>query len=129
MLFGKDSKALEEKPTQADDVELWRKRGLIDKIHNIFTWIRASPQRREQLRNYQVDQSLMDEGTAEERPNMPELIADNNTLWNSFFYMLRRTIQQKDSITDLIEEEHSKWDGILWKKCYSRGPQNRKTWK
>jgi hypothetical protein len=27
--------------------------------------------------------------------------------------MLRRATQQKDSIADLMEEEHSKWDGML----------------
>jgi hypothetical protein len=29
--------------------------------------------------------------------------------------MLRRAILQRDSITDLMEEEHSKWDGIIAK--------------
>ena len=32
--------------------------------------------------------------------------------------MLRRAILQRDLIVDLIEEEHSKWDGIIAK--YSR---------
>jgi hypothetical protein len=50
--FSKDPEALEEKLTQAHDIELWRKRGPLGKIRNIVTWIRASPQRREQLRNY-----------------------------------------------------------------------------
>ena len=57
-----------------------------------MTWIRASPQRRKQLRNYQVHHPLIDEGTGEEKPNTLKLIADNNTRWNSFFYMLRRAI-------------------------------------
>jgi hypothetical protein len=122
LLFGKDPEALEEKLTQADDIELWRKRGPLGKIHNIVTWIRASPQRREQLRNYQVHHPLIDEGTGEEKPNTLELIADNNTRWNSFFYMLRRAIQQKDSITDLMEEEHSKWDGVIAKNRRSGQP-------
>ena len=69
LLFGKHLEALEEKLTQADDIELWRKRGPLGKIHNIVTWIRASPQRREQLRNYQVHHPLIDEGTGEEKPN------------------------------------------------------------
>jgi hypothetical protein len=93
--------------------ELCRKRGPLDKIHNIVTWIRASPQRREKLRNYQVHQPSIDEGTSEERPNTLEFIADNNTRWSSFFYMLRRATQEKDSFADLIEEEHSKWDGVV----------------
>jgi hypothetical protein len=36
--------------------------------------------------------------------------------------MLRRAIQQKDSIIDLIEEEHSKWDGIIAKNRRSSQP-------
>jgi hypothetical protein len=36
-----------EQLTQSDDIELRRKRGPLSKIHNIVTWIRASPQRRE----------------------------------------------------------------------------------
>jgi hypothetical protein len=43
LLFSKDPEAQEEKLTQADDIELWRKRGPLGKIHNIVTWIRASP--------------------------------------------------------------------------------------
>jgi hypothetical protein len=37
LLFGKDPEALEEKLTQSDDIELWRKRGPLSKIHNIVT--------------------------------------------------------------------------------------------
>ncbi|KAI4751384.1 hypothetical protein E4T52_14740 [Aureobasidium sp. EXF-3400] len=36
--------------------------------------------------------------------------------------MLRSAIQQKDSITDLIEEEHSKWDGIIARNRRSGQP-------
>jgi hypothetical protein len=36
--------------------------------------------------------------------------------------MLRRAIQQKDSIRDLIEEEHSRWDGIIARNCRSGQP-------
>jgi hypothetical protein len=43
LLFGKDLEALKEKLTQSDDIELWRKRGPLSKIHNIVTWIRALP--------------------------------------------------------------------------------------
>lgn len=118
LLFGKEPEALQEKLTQSDDNELWRKRGPLGKIHDIVIWIRASPQRREQLRNYQVHHPLIDEGTGEEKPNTHELVAENNTRWNSFCYMLQRAVQQKDSITNLMEEEHSKWDGIIAK--YSR---------
>jgi hypothetical protein len=43
LLFGKEPEALKEKLTQSNDIELWRKRGPLSKIHNIVTWIRASP--------------------------------------------------------------------------------------
>jgi hypothetical protein len=43
LLVGKELEALEEKLTQSDDIELWRKRGPLSKIHNIVIWIRASP--------------------------------------------------------------------------------------
>jgi hypothetical protein len=37
-------------------------------------------------------------------------------------YMLERAIRPKDSITDLIEEEHSKWGGIIAKNRRSGQP-------
>ncbi|KAI4796086.1 hypothetical protein E4T44_12212 [Aureobasidium sp. EXF-8845] len=37
-------------------------------------------------------------------------------------YMLGRAIRPKDLITDLIEEEHSKWDGIIAKNRHSGQP-------
>jgi hypothetical protein len=36
--------------------------------------------------------------------------------------MLRRATQQKDSIADLIEEEHSKWDGMFQPLDASKKP-------
>jgi hypothetical protein len=52
-------------------------------------------------------------------PNPLELVADNNTRWDSFFYGPRTAVQEKVWIADLMEKEHSKRNGIVAKNCRS----------
>jgi hypothetical protein len=52
-------------------------------------------------------------------PYTLELVADNNTRWNSFFYEPRRAVQEKVWIANLMQKEHRKRNGIVAKDCRS----------
>lgn len=75
-------------------LELWRKKGPIGKLHNIVTFIRRSPQRREQFRSMEVSQFDLD------NESMKDLmvVCDNDTRWNSACNMIERALQLRHRI-------------------------------
>jgi hypothetical protein len=76
--------------------EIWRKRGPIGKLHNIVTYIRTTPQRREEFeekvkgeiekqKSY-IAATVQPDEDAEEVLKKPLMVVqDNQTRWNSLF--------------------------------------------
>ena len=81
-LYGKDEEAFtaEVQGTRSladvkKQLEVWRKKGPIGKLHNIVTFIRRTPQRREQFRSMDVSQVNIDAETMKDLM----VICDNDT--------------------------------------------------
>jgi hypothetical protein len=81
----------------------WRKRGPIGKLHNIVHFIRRSPQRRDKF----VDivkkaglspEALIELGDAAVDGGFVQLVADNDSRWNSVYSMIERAIRLRDQI-------------------------------
>ncbi|KAG6989179.1 putative AC9 transposase [Fusarium oxysporum f. sp. conglutinans] len=74
-----------------EDLEHWRTKGPVGKLHNIVKFIRASPQRTEAFKAHAREQEeadiykLGEESTAE-----LEVIQNNATRWNSTYMMIER---------------------------------------
>ena len=107
-LFGQETEAFEAEITlqQAleDDIkelQLWRKRGAVEKLHNIVTFIRRTPQRREAFENL----ISLDTLALDNFQNL-QLVADNATRWNSLYRMIQRAIQLKNQV-DYFLIQHS----------------------
>ena len=88
VIFGENVSKFEAELHGANDdlcFDIWAKRGAIGRLHNlIITYIRRWDQRREQLRELQVeigDRDLL---------FTYELIVDGKTRWNSVFLMIKR---------------------------------------
>lgn len=94
-LYGKDIDAFEinmlavrECSDLKKELELWRQRGPVGKLHNVITFICRIPQRREAF------SKLRSLGPGEaENINHLNLVSDNATRWTSLFSMIDRAIQ------------------------------------
>ena len=105
LLFGKDTEAFENKAQtvyvlqqEERELELWRKRGPIGKLHNVVVFIRRSPQRREEFKRLQLLDLL------QEFEHL-QALADNATSWNSTSDIIERALQLKDPIDLFISRQ------------------------
>jgi hypothetical protein len=101
-LFGSDADAFERQSDAFqlldqldDDLQHWRRKGPVGKLHNIVKFIRASPQRLEDFRNALQDLSSVESPTediilTDLSPTNLELIQNNATRWNSTYLMIHR---------------------------------------
>ena len=129
-LFGKDPRAFEievevtrQMNYEEAELEAWRRKGAIGKLHNFIVWVRRSSQRRELFLSMAlinnstaaalVDDDDDDDDTTEtaDRPefsNLPTptknlmLLQDNKTRWNSTYVMLERALLMRRSIAQLV---------------------------
>lgn len=74
---------LMETPTE-QEMEMWRKKGPLGKLHNIVVYIQRSSQRQAAFKSYS--------------PGGLGLIRDNKTRWNSWYNMLQRALRLRDSL-------------------------------
>ena len=102
------------------------KPGLIKRLHNIVHFIRRSPRRREafarvmefrQTPATEVDKfNLFLTGSDDPTPDDPapslQLVADNETRWNSTYFMVERAIKLRESIDLYYVHSVAEKDGI-----------------
>jgi len=110
-LFGKDVDAFEiesrkrqDLNEEAAELEAWRRKGSIGKLHNIVVFVRKSPQRMEEFLKVQcnINTEASDVSTAS---LLLQVVEDNATRWNSTYNMIYRALQVKDAI-DLFTTRH-----------------------
>jgi hypothetical protein len=99
---------------ELQELENWRRKGPVGKLHNVVIFIRRSPQRRELFIRVC---NLEEEGAAgfllnEEMKDL-QVIQDNATRWNSTYLMIERALAKRDEIDSFIsrcerEKEASK---------------------
>jgi hypothetical protein len=88
-----------------EDLEHWRAKGPVGKLHNIVEFIRASPQRTEAFKAHAREQEeadiykLTEESTAE-----LEVIQNNATRWNSTYMMIERALIKQSELNSFIQE-------------------------
>ncbi|EAQ87078.1 hypothetical protein CHGG_08331 [Chaetomium globosum CBS 148.51] len=96
--FEPGSQARLEAEEERDLLEQWRKRGPIGKLHNIVHFVRRSPQRRDSFAEVMPGKL-----TAEEVEEFGRILfdgdlsslqlrPDNDTRWNSVFFMIERAL-------------------------------------
>ena len=126
-LFGKDPRVFEVEAEvtrqlgyEEAELETWRRKGAIGKLHNLIVWVRKSTQRRDLFLsmatvNADVARALLNEDDDEPPPEpqpqlviQPELeknlmlVQDNKTRWNSAYMMMDRALKMRRSITLMI---------------------------
>ncbi|SMR56166.1 unnamed protein product [Zymoseptoria tritici ST99CH_3D1] len=96
---GKALAALEAKVRKGalDAVELfWSQKGAVGMLHNTVRFMRGSPQRIERFAEVVV-------GGVLEQFDELKLIQDNDTRWNSTFYMIARALDLKERIDKFVK--------------------------
>ena len=104
-LFGQDPDAFEIEAEmnqnlshEEEDLQLWRKRGSVGKLHNVVVFGRRSPQRRELFESISL---ANDDGTNQSSNLM--ITQDNETRWNSTYLMITRALHLKREIEVFID--------------------------
>lgn len=87
------------------ELELWRKRGPVGRLHNIIVFICRSPQRIEAFEGL-----LKEDGTLFEF-RLLKLKADNATRWNSLYTMIERALKLRERITRYCEQYENEMHG------------------
>ncbi|KAK2669173.1 hypothetical protein RAB80_014699 [Fusarium oxysporum f. sp. vasinfectum] len=111
ILFGMDVDAFEE-DCQADkeiqdEVQLWRSKGPIGKLHNIVHWVQRSGQRIEKLHKLQ---SIENTALSLEDKTTYDVITDNATRWNSSKAMMERGYMLRNALDSLVQAEVTEWN-------------------
>ncbi|KAF5267591.1 hypothetical protein FOXYS1_1530 [Fusarium oxysporum] len=88
-----------------EDLEHWRAKGPVGKLHNIVKFIRATPQRTEAFKAHAREQEEADiYKHAEESTAKLEVIQNNATRWNSTYMMIERALIKQSELNSFIQE-------------------------
>jgi hypothetical protein len=110
-LFGADAAAFEvEIATNAElgmleaELQAWRKKGPVGKLHNKVVFIRRTPQRRELFLSFSDDLDMRELvlalDSSDEANTM--LVQDNDTRWNSTYLMIDRALKKRREIEAFV---------------------------
>lgn len=90
--FEKDAESVRENSELLKELNIWRRRGPVGKLHNVVIFICRTPQRREKF----AEIKGLD-GTPDDYDHL-SLLSDNATRWNSLYLMIERAIKLRDRI-------------------------------
>lgn len=88
-----------------EDLEHWRTKGPVGKLHNIVKFIRASPQRTEAFKAHAREQEESQEyKLAEESTAELEVLQNNSTRWNSTYMMIERALLKQSELNSFVQD-------------------------
>jgi hypothetical protein len=110
VLFGTDAEAFEQElegtvTTEMVELNSWRKKGPIGKLHNLIRYINHSPNRRDVFLGLQpaVADPLRDHPESQKEPL--HLIRDDLTRWNSWYDAAERALLLRNAIDEFVDQE------------------------
>ena len=115
ILFGKDYNAFELAEGQAtselQQLEVWRNKGPLGKLHNVIVYIKHTDQRIQvfnDIQRLEYTSVHPDDSTASKK--IYSLIRDNKTRWNSFYDSIKRAVGLRNAIDEYIRRQRKEWD-------------------
>ncbi|KAJ0134726.1 Fumarylacetoacetase [Fusarium oxysporum f. sp. albedinis] len=115
ILFGKDADAFESRLGHGDllataELELWRKRGPVGKLHNLVVAIHRSDLLTTLLRSIQRLEFDASEDPQVRIRKPLNVVVDNETLWLSQLYMIRRALKLRPYLETLVLKHKQEWE-------------------
>jgi hypothetical protein len=107
-VFEKDINNVRENSELLKELDIWRKRGPVGKLHNVIVFICRSPQRRERFAD--IKGLSTDDKSNFDHLN---LVVDNATRWNSLYLMIDRALKLKDRIDTFCVDNADELHGAL----------------
>jgi len=106
--FEKDVENVRENSELLKELDIWRKRGPVGKLHNVVVFICRSPQRRQRFADIKGLSS-------DDKSNMDHLnlVVDNATRWNSLYLMIDRALKLKNRIDSFCVDNADELHGAL----------------
>lgn len=109
ILFGQDAESFEESVTNVTamevELQMWRKKGPIGKLHNLIRYIFSSESRRALFEKVQREQPEVLRSERLRSKEAYELKHDNLTRWNSWYDAAERAMDQRHAIDSTVEQE------------------------
>jgi hypothetical protein len=109
ILFGQDAESFEESVTNVTAIEvelqIWRKKGPVSKLHNLIRYIYSSESRRALFEKVQREQPEVLRSERLRSKEAYELKHDNLIRWNSWYDAAERAIDQRHAIDSTVEQE------------------------
>ena len=112
-----NGEAYRENSEVLKELQMWRKRGPVGKLHNIVVFICRTPQRREKFKDQPELQHLSADGIGEF--DHLNLIVDNATRWNSLYLMIDRSLKLRDRIERFCSDHQNEMHGSSKKRATS----------
>jgi hypothetical protein len=110
--FEKDIENVREHSELLKELNIWRKRGPVGKLHNIVVFICRSPQRRDKF----ADIKTFSESETTDFNHL-KLVVDNATRWNSLYLMIERAMKLRDRIDRFCIDNADSMHGSSTKKA------------
>jgi hypothetical protein len=101
----------EQAKDELKDLEIWRKKGPVGKLHNIVKYIGGSGQRQQVFEKIQKLQNL---GLDEEATTY-QLVEDQETRWNSSYSMMERAVLLRGAIDTYMINIIKEYDDYIAK--------------
>lgn len=117
--FNLEVQTYKENSDLLKELRLWRKRGPVGKLHNIVVYINRSPQRRQE---FEATLQSLDQ---QDDSNHLQLIADNDTRWNSLYDMIVRALRLRERIDRYTDEHRSAVHGSQQKLTRNATPEQK----
>ncbi|KAF9769805.1 hypothetical protein IL306_012724, partial [Fusarium sp. DS 682] len=112
-----------------EDLEHWRAKGPVGKLHNSVNLILASPQRTEAFKAHAKEQEEADiYKLAEESTAELEVIQNNATRWNSTYMMIERALIKQSKLNSFIQELGLEADASIREPELATGVKSTSAW-
>ena len=107
----KDAEHMKEHSELLQELNIWRKRGLVGRLYNVVIFICRSPQRRQKFADIKAQA-----GEPGDYDKL-SLLIDNATRWKSLYSMIERAIKLRDRIDRFCIDHADSMHGSSTKKA------------
>jgi hypothetical protein len=105
---------IQQAKEELKELELWRKRGPVGKLHNIVKYITWTGQRQQLFEKIQeIEVASLPDGDPAKK--VYKLVEDQDTRWNSSYDMIERAVMLRTAIDEFIRKIMKEYNDYISK--------------